>query len=255
VEREEIVHKLMAMVRLSLEPPVGTTGLEMCRRYGDTDYQRVLDETMSIEELSEFASHSEHCHPCLLALAQRSWGTEARIRSEMAVELYRRTLDLLDQLETGPRTMAPVESAHDSQPTSLFRITLEKVKDIWRVVETTGTMLAMPEPVAVRGKTSGQARSPLRLLQEFIAPPVSVQVNMEPESTAEQILIRVSLFDTESEQFMDGVKIMLAGSGIETESITDSNGEVWFELPSSGAYAANIVTGTPLVLELTLVKC
>jgi hypothetical protein len=249
VEKQELVEKLMAMVRLSLETPLPVSGFEPCERYGDADYQRIVDEVMSIEDLSAFVTHSEYCRACQIALARKHLATKSKARTEMTNVIYRKTMDLLDTLEMQYRAAPEVAAASGSPSPNLFRIVLERVKEFWRVMETTGTILSMPEPVAVRGPTEKLDKSAVRVLQEIASPPLSVQVRVS-DIAPDRILIKASLFDSKREEFIRSVKIELQGAGTKQIATSDDSGEVSFELAPSGTYELNIHTAPPVSIEL-----
>jgi hypothetical protein len=237
VDKKDFKNKILAMLRQSLEPSTVLSNIGPCERYSTVDYDRYTGGTMSLEAVRIFEDHCRDCPSCLKGLVQSH---ERFIREKAQSEnkiLFQKTMDLLDRLER-----------------NVISIFIEQSKDILKVIKTTGEILPMRPVLALRGENDeSEKEQSVRILQEFVSPPVSIQASFERHRPGDEMGLTVSVFDKQSEEFIPDIKVKFEGDGVQEEAVTDQNGEVTFIVSGPGDYEASLESGSGQMARLDMV--
>ena len=217
MEKKDFKNKVMNIVRQSLDFSTIHSNIGACKCYSPIDYLRYVEGTMSPESIRSFEDHCRDCISCLKGVA------ESQEKSENEF-LFKKTMGLLDKLEK-----------------NVISVVIEKTKDFLKVIKTTGEMLRTPAALPLRGESAvPKEEQAIRIIKEFSSPPVSIQVSFEKYKIDGEILLNISAFDRDCEEFIPDVEITLEGPNIKEEAICNEHGEATFVIKTPGKYRANL---------------
>ncbi|QXE85537.1 hypothetical protein KP003_14245 [Geomonas nitrogeniifigens] len=207
-----------------------------CSSYGEEDFVRYLGKAMTGPEAERFEAHADKCDECLRMLYRCQVERERQKDEEFA----RRSMTLHDRFgraKTG----------------NLLEIVARASGKLLELVSTTGELLRTPTFVPARGESAAEERAePLRIMQEFGTPPISLQASLERCRKEGCLDLKISVYDREEEEFMPGIAIELAGPEILEEMTTDEDGEVSFRIERKGEYKVNLSSGARRIGEISL---
>jgi len=209
-----------------------------CSLYDERDFNRYVSGTMTGTEIERIEVHAEGCDACLRTLYRCQVAKE----KEKEKEFVRRTLDLLDELDKTPVG-------------NLLEILIKISGKLLEMVSTTGELLRTPTFVPTRGElvsASEERAEPLRIVQEFGTPPISLQATLGRCREEGCLDLKISVYNREEEEFMPGIGIELAGPEILEEMTTDEDGEVSFRIERNGEYKVNFSSGAGRIGEISL---
>jgi hypothetical protein len=195
--------------------------LELCRIYSENDYRRFLKHDMSDEENQRFSEHLDLCPFCSHALTQIH--TELKLINDKRI--FDKTIALMDRLDQFNK----------------IDIFIQIGKKIMDVIRTTGEILTIPQPIAVRGENRCSLSEDQKcIVQDFDTPPVSVQVCLAAKLDDQRMELTLSLYDKENEIFISNANCLFIVQSVEYDLATDTNGAVSLDLPLPGPYSIKI---------------
>lgn len=120
---------------------------------------------------------------------------------------------------------------------NVFSIVLRMKGKLIELLGTSGQVLASPSLVTERGRPDlARDKGPLRIVQEFAKPPLSVQASIVKSGTEGGVFLNLSVFDKEADAFPEGIEMILASHGSKEKRRTDSSGEATFSIEKHGEY-------------------
>lgn len=209
-----------------------------CSSYGEQDFVRYLGRAMTGQEAERFEAHADKCDECLRML-YRCQVEGDRQKDE---EFVRRSMALHDKLDR-------------AKLRSFLEIVARASGRLLELVSTTGELLRAPTFVPARGDSasaSEERAEPLRILQEFGAPPISLQASLGRCLEEGCLDLKISVYNREEEEFMPGIGIELAGPEILEKMTTDEDGEGSFRIERSGEYKVNLFSGACRIGEISI---
>lgn len=232
------IQQLLAVLAASRKDPIAKPK-DSCGRYSPMDYQTYVDGLMPAPEEVSFEQHCVECLSCLENIYMYHQDKNLRQESTENEQLLARTRNLLDD--------------HEQSPTqNIFTLVVDVSKKALNLISTTGTLLAFPEPVQVRGESTDQALQPkLRVVQEFSNPALSVQVALISSDDL-NVTVLMSVFDQDSDCFFAGNKVVISGSHTFSEKTTDENGECRISINGKGSYRASLYDNNNLLGQIIL---
>ncbi len=226
MDKKELLEKLRILLKAIGEEPPVLRELPPCNIYTIDDYERFLNDEMAHEEEIELVNHCDSCVACQKGLLQCEKQIEAEEKKQCE-EMLKKTFALLREPQ-------------DIISKNLVDIVLTVSRKIIDIVKTTGKVISSPQPVLLRGDVQRiEERRKLEIIQRFTNPPVSLQISFEilEEKDKEQALIvTLSTFDEESEEFQNGVEVSLSGEDYSARALTDSDGKALFVVRYPGVY-------------------
>lgn len=184
------IQQLLAVLAASRKDPIADPK-DSCGRYSPMDYQTYVDGRMPAPEEVSFEEHCVECPSCLENIYMYYQEKNLLQESTENEQLLARTCNLLDDYEPSPTQ-------------NIFTLVFDVSKKALDLISTTGTLLAFPEPVQVRGESTDQALQPtLRVVQEFSNPALSVQVSLM-SSDELNVTVLMSVFDQDGDCFLLG---------------------------------------------------
>lgn len=155
--------------------------------------------------------------------------------------LLKKTYDLLNRLDNPPAD-------------NLMQLIIKASGKVLELLSTTGEPLHVPALAIERGALATQEKTePLRIIQEFAKPPVSLQLSVEMGKKEGDLHLKTSLYDWKKEEFMPGIEIAMAGAETLEKMISDENGEALFRIGKPGDYRATLTAGAEKIGEISLI--
>jgi len=205
-----------------------------CEKYVVEDYDRYVKHVRGnepFENVEVFEKHCEVCTSCRHGIAQSN-------DKYIDETLLKKTMEFYDSLKP---------------ESNIIEIILSVSKNLLKVMRTTGTILSSPLLEPTRGKIDeSEPRQSFKIVQEFVQPPISVQIFLEGERSRENIKLNISLFDKQAEEFMSETPISLAGPNESQEKTTDKNGQAAFLIQGQGNYRATILSEAVVAAQVNL---
>ena len=203
-----------------------------CKKYTIQDCRYYIGNEFNSDERKKFESHCHDCPSCLKNLYMEN----EQIENERLLS----------------KTMAVIDQAESSVKTRFFDIVLKISNGIIDVIKADGYVISPMIPVAVRGENTEHPKEiePVKVIHELDS--FSIQFTAQTNSETGQQIMRVSVYNSEVDEFIPGAIVDLSGetSG-ETFSFqkeTDESGEAEFVLFDKGLYRLkNKIDGIELV--------
>ena len=232
MDKKELLEKLARLLKVIGQEPTVLSQIPPCNVYSAHDYERFLNDEMTRQEEIELVNHCDNCVACQMELLQckREIDLEEEKRYE---EMYKKTSTFLQKLQ-------------DSASENIISVVLTVSKKLIEVLETTAEILPPPQTIAARGDIQQvDDRNKVEIIQDFTTPPVSLQASFEIEekkkkAEEEALKVTLSIYNEESEEFLDGVEISVSGENYTKDVLTDSEGKAWFTIPYPGEYQITI---------------
>jgi len=239
VEKKDFINQLLKLVNKSIEIKTKMDSFIPCDIFAEEDYNKILKETMSLNEFKQFKEHCQNCPACQKGIFQAYERFTLKEDQNENITLFKKTLDLLNRI--------------DKPGINVMDIVINSSKKILEVIETTSEVLSTPLLAPLRGKDDKQQEEqPIRIVQEFDHPLISVQASFKTDKAGQEIEMCVSLFDRKTEKFMADIEITLTGPGEKQKKSTDKNGKAIFFLQGPGDYEAVMVSGDDQIAKLNV---
>ncbi|MGP8320875.1 MAG: hypothetical protein ACT6FE_00910 [Methanosarcinaceae archaeon] len=239
MEKKDFINQILKLVNKSLEIKTKMDSYIPCDIFSEEDYNKLFKETMPLNEFKQFKDHCQNCPACRKGIIQTYERFLLKEDQNENFTLFQKTLDLLDRI--------------DKPGINVMDIVINSSKKILEVIKTTSEVLSTPLLVPSRGKDGKQQEEqPIRILQEFDHPLISVQASFRTDKAGQIIEMWVSLLDKKTEEFMANIEITLTGPGKKQKKSTDENGKAIFFLQGSGNYNAVMVSGEDQIVKLNM---
>jgi len=223
---------LLNLAKPLIASSMGKEQYNSCAHYSKKDYQQYINGNMHDDECNKFEAHCMSCSNCLIGLYFENDLMENRL-------IFKKTMSLIDQV-------------NKTASSNLFDIIIRSAHGIIEVIKTNGEILQMPQPVPVRGDNIvPKVKKQISIMYKI--PPVSIQSSFQYASEEGNLLLTLSFYNDESDEFMTDVKIHLSGEGFNKESRTDKHGKVIFKIKSAGQYRVKMeIDYTTSVIDLKI---
>jgi len=239
LEKKDFINQIIKLVNKSLEIKTKMGSYIPCDIFSEEDYNKLFKETMSLNEFEQFKEHCQNCPACQKGIIQAYERFILKEDQNENITLFQKTLDLLDRI--------------DKPIINIMDIVINSSKKILEVIETTSEVLSTPLLAPSRGKDDKQQEEqPIRIVQEFDNPLISVQASFITDKPRQAIEMCVSLLDRNTEEFMADIEITLTGPGKKQNKTTDENGKAIFFLQGPGNYKAVMVSGEDQIAKLNM---
>ena len=239
LEKKDFINQIIKLVNKSLEIKTKMDSYIPCDIFSEEDYNKLLKETMPLDEFKQFKDHCQNCPACQKGIIQAYESFILKEDQNENITLFEKTLGLLDRI--------------DKTGINIMDIVINSSKKILEVIKTTSEVLNAPLLAPSRGKDDKQQEEhQIRILQEFAHPLISVQASFKMDKAGQEIEMCVSLFDRKTEKFMADIEIDLTGPGKKQIKSTDENGKAIFFLQGPGNYKAVMVSGEDQIAKLNV---
>jgi len=226
-ENNNLINQVFKVVSKSPRPPVDMEINTPCDIYSLNDYDKYIQGVMPSDKARKIEIHCQDCSSCLKGILHSH--EKLKMQKELSENemLFQRTLSLLNRIDR-------------EQEENILDIIINASKEILEIISTTGDLLNVYGILPSRGKDDS-AISPkiVQVKQRFDLPPISVQATFERIRQEKKIHLNISLYDEQTEEFMPGIEITLAGLEIHEKVTSDKNGEASFTIKELGDYQAN----------------
>jgi hypothetical protein len=195
---------------------------------------------MPAEEVLPFEEHSWNCTACLHGIHHSFEKMIVEKEQRENDTLLQKTFGLMDRLDRTPVN-------------NMLDMVIRASGKLLELLSTTGELLQAPVLAPVRGETASiEQKDSLRIVQEFIDPPVSLQVSVEKDKEVGILSLKISLYDQNEEEFMPGIEIELTGGETSQIKISDENGEALFRIEKPGEYILTLTVCEEEIGEISL---
>ena len=216
---------VIKQVLLELAKPLAASSVDkkawdiVCSDYSKKDYEHYIIGHMNEYERDRFEAHCMNCSNCLIGLYFKN----DRIENRLILE---KTGNLMDQME-------------ETNKANLLDVVIKAAHGILQVIKTSGEVLQVPQPVPVRGDNSA-AKTEEKVSIVHDISPISMQSSFQHAAEQGKLLLTLSFYNNELDEFLKDIKIHLSGKDIDIESSTDQGGEAVFIIQAVGRYRINI---------------
>jgi hypothetical protein len=221
----ETLRRLFAAAKDSFATPAVNSPLESCKKFGSSDFAKIISGEGNADELRKIEVHVSDCPLCHAEFLNFSATERDRLENERLLQIARKVLDRVPP--------ASSETAAD--------IILRSLQGAVELVATSMQFIPLHPALNVRGDE--EASSPAtRLLfkQEITGTPVFVETSFAPTMDEEGIECSFSLYNSELDEFVSGQQVEITGPEGSLKKETDASGIVSFLLTSQGCYEARI---------------
>lgn len=240
--KEELLRKIKQVILGTQGEPVVLKDVGPCDTYSVNDYVNFLNDEMPPRSETEFLTHCDNCIACQKALKKYHNSLQLE-EQKLYGEMLRKTTHLLDELSK------PAQKG-------FVDVALKISKNVIDVIETTANLLIPRPHIACRGKEEETLdRDVVELVQEFFTPPVSIQASFELEKQEKgnrALILSLSLYNTETEQFLENVEVSVSNGGFFERTLTGYDGSAILGLPGVGEYqiVCHISEGEDIVMRV-----
>lgn len=206
-----------------------------CSSYDERQILRYLDKSMTYAEVKDFEAHAETCDQCLKGVYRCHVELEGRKDEEFA-----------------KRSITLHHAFAESKAANLLQIAVRSYGKLVEVLSTTGDLLMTPACVQVRGKTATNEKvEPIRVVENFSTPPISLQVTLERVSDERGMLLKISVYDRRREEFLPDIDVQVTGAE-QMRTMTDADGEAAVRIEVPGPYSVQLNSGESRIGQISI---
>ncbi len=214
-----------------------------CGSYNFTNYYMYINNQMNNTEAEKFEHHCETCSQCLRGIYLSSHKKKLEIDINENKYLFHKSIAVLDKLD------------RQKNYQNIIDIFLKISDNVLSVIKTSGEILSNNVPAAVRGTTIKTDNiNSLEIIKDFSDPPLSVQITILPQESGDELILRLSLFQTVLNEFMDNTQITVDDRIIEAEYFTDENGQAEITLNKSRTYTIACKSDNQTIAEINIFR-
>jgi hypothetical protein len=218
-EPDDFLKKVIDVAnKLSTNSSVASN-VEGCPVYSNADITNYLGNNMKDSGVKKFEEHAFDCNACLRSIYLEKDKLENKT-------LFQKALQTMDRLD-------------EEEEKNIITVVLKVTGKFVELIRTTGELLGQPilVPVHVRGEDESRKHAePIRILREFMSPPLSIQGIAESGENPGEVKFTISVYDHESDKFVPGLDIILTGPKTKEKTNTDENGLAAFIVSAPNDY-------------------
>lgn len=236
----DIIDKIIKIVLKSFE--ISGVNIEdiNCDKFSFDDYEKFIKGLLTDKKMAKFEEHCLTCPACQKGVFHCHQTYSKNIDEDENRFLFNKTVEFFDKID-------------QLSSKNIFNIIFNVTNDFIDIIKTTGEILSPLTYSTVRGQETNDFKAePVKILNEIKSPPVSIQVSLYKEEYEKNIMMLISFYNRESDEFISEVEIIWNNNKKKGHLISDKNGEALLKIELPCDLVMNCETAKEQIAQLNV---